>query len=74
MRYVFLLLMLLPWQTAIAQDDESATPSGNKEYRSDTLRMGAFAIDGIKARVCFGPADYVLVEYKANNHFSLGAV
>ncbi len=58
MRYVFLLLLLLPWQTAPAQDDdESVTPLSNEEYRGGTLRVGAFAIGGINAQVYFGPTD-----------------
>ena len=49
MRYVFLLLLLLPWQTAPAQDDdESVTPLSNEEYRGGTLRVGAFAIGDVE--------------------------
>jgi hypothetical protein len=58
MRYAFFLLLLLPWQTAPAQDDdESVTPLSNEEYRGGTLRVGAFAIGGIKDQVYFGPVD-----------------
>ncbi len=61
MRYVILVLLILPWQTAPAQDDdETVTPSSNKEYSGGTLRIGAFAIDKIKARVYFGPTDLPL--------------
>jgi hypothetical protein len=58
MRFVLLLLLLFPWQTAPAQDDdESAAPSSSEDYRGGTLRVGAFAIGGIKAQVYFGPTD-----------------
>jgi hypothetical protein len=61
MRYAFVLFLLLPWQTAPAQDDdESATLSSDEEYRGGTLRMGAFAVGNIKARAYFGPVDIPL--------------
>ena len=61
MRYVFLLLLLLPWQTApAANDDESVVPAENKAYRGGTLRVGAFAIGNIKTRAYFGPVDIPL--------------
>jgi len=61
MRYVFLLLLPLCWQTVPAQDDnESTTPSSNEEYRGGTLRMGVYAIGNIKTRAYFGPVDIPL--------------
>ena len=61
MRYVFLLLLILLWQLAPAEDDdESVAPADNKEYRSGTLRVGAFAIGNIKTRAYFGPVDIPL--------------
>ena len=61
MRYVFLLLLPLCWQTVPAQDDnESTTPSSNEEYRGGTLRMGVYAVGNIKTRAYFGPVDIPL--------------
>ena len=60
MRYIFLLLLLLPWSAALAQEEQSATLPSHKEYRGGTLRIGAFAIEDIKARVNFGPTNIPL--------------
>ena len=58
MKFTFLILLLLLWQPALAEDDdESVAPADNKEYRSGTLRMGAYAIGNIKTRLYFGPSD-----------------
>ena len=52
------MLLLLPWQTAPAQDDDESVASlSNKEYLGGTLRVAAFAIGGIRAQVYFGPTD-----------------
>ncbi len=57
MKFAFLLLLMLLWQPAPAEDDdESVAPADNKEYRSGTLRMGAYAVGNIKARAYFGPS------------------
>ena len=61
MKFTYLLLLLLLWQPAPAEDDdESVAPADNKEYRGGTLRMGAFAIGNIKTRAYFGPVDIPL--------------
>ena len=61
MKFAFLLLLILLWQPAPAEDDdESVAPADNKEYRGGTLRMGAFAIGNIKTRAYFGPVDIPL--------------
>ena len=58
MKFTFLILLLLLWQPALAEDDdESVAPADNKEYRGGTLRMGAYAIGNIKTRLYFGPSD-----------------
>jgi len=61
MKFAFLLLLILFWQPAPAEDDdESVTPADNKEYRGGTLRMGPFAVGNIKTRAYFGPVDIPL--------------
>ena len=61
MKFAFLLLLIMLWQPAPAEDnDESVAPTDNKEYRGGTLRVGAFAIGNIKTRAYFGPVDIPL--------------
>ena len=61
MKFVFLLLLILLWQPAPAEDDdESVASPDNKDYRGCTLRMDAFAIGDIKTRAYFGPVDIPL--------------
>jgi hypothetical protein len=61
MKFTYLLLVLLLWQPALAEnDDEGVVPADNKEYRAGTLRMGAFAVGNIKTRAYFGPVDIPL--------------
>ena len=61
MKFAFLLLLILFWQPAPAEDDdESVTPADNNEYRGGTLRMGPFAVGNIKTRAYFGPVDIPL--------------
>jgi hypothetical protein len=61
MKFTFLLLLLLLWQPALAEnDDEGVAPADNKEYRGGTLRIGAFAIGNIETRAYFGPVNVPL--------------
>jgi hypothetical protein len=61
MKFAFLLLLIVLWLPAPAEDnDESVASPDTKDYRGGTLRIGAFAIGNIKTRAYFGPVDVPL--------------
>ena len=61
MRFILFLALLSCWQAAPAQGkDEGSLLSEENDYRGGSLRLGAFAIENINARVLFGPTDIPL--------------